>query len=317
MIPAVDLCAIHFDAPGWRGYLSWLGAEVPSYLKVFGPRLCMRAGADLAVYEAALARGDQAAIDVLVAAGGLQVDVDDYAAQLRDWRIRSVVHGGEWPVEGWGTGNELVAAMAHRHPDVYTAFAGVSLRDPDRALKEIERLHAGLAIAGVSLTPFIDDADVSAAGLERFFGSLQDLGLPVWLHTGQNFARNRPLASTTWEHVDAIARSFPELPVIVGHGGWPWIREVVALCQRHPNVYVECSTHRASTMSRSGSGWEPLLLHARGSIRDKVLFGSTTWTTSKSQRELADEVEGLGLGTQTTGAWLHGNAEAALGMAAP
>jgi hypothetical protein len=89
---------------------------------------------------------------------------------------------------------------------------------------------------------------------------------------------------------------------------------MVAVCQRHPNVYLEFSTYRASHMAVPGSGWEPLLAYGRTTIRDKVLFGSVEWAHGLTVRELADEVAALDVEPAVIARWLHDNAANLLGI---
>jgi predicted TIM-barrel fold metal-dependent hydrolase len=134
------------------------------------------------------------------------------------------------------------------------------------------------------------------------------------MHTGHNLSRTKPIDVCTWRHVDAIARGHPRLTIVCGHAGWPWLLETVAVCQRHPNVYVEFSTHRATNMAIPGSGFEPLLAYGRTTIRDKVLFGSVEYAHGLTVRELADEVAALGFEADVTSRWLHDNAASVLGI---
>jgi predicted TIM-barrel fold metal-dependent hydrolase len=171
-------------------------------------------------------------------------------------------------------------------------------------------------VAGASLIPFFDAADLLGDGAQRLFARIAELQLPVWIHTGQHFATERPLDVCSWRHVDAIATRHPDLKLIVGHGGWPWVAPMVAVCQRHRNVYLDLSTHRGPHMRAPGSGWEPVLLHGRGSIRRQIVFGSTSWTHGLTPRQLADELVAPDLDPVTARAWLHDNALRALAPAA-
>jgi len=44
-------------------------------------------------------------------------------------------------------------------------------------------------------------------------------------------------------HVDAWALDFPELTIVGGHVGFPWIDEIVSLALKYPNFYVDTSAY--------------------------------------------------------------------------
>src|SRR5947209_1137952 len=46
-------------------------------------------------------------------------------------------------------------------------------------------------------------------------------------------------------YVDRVAVDFPELRIVAGHIGWPWTEEMIAIAQKHPNVWIDTSAHVA------------------------------------------------------------------------
>jgi predicted TIM-barrel fold metal-dependent hydrolase len=90
---------------------------------------------------------------------------------------------------------------------------------------------------------------------------------------------------------------------------------MLAVAQRHADVYLEFSSHRPARMGVPGSGWEALLALGTTSVRTRVLFGSTSWTQARPPAALADEVTRLGLPDDVVRAWLHDNARRLLGSA--
>jgi predicted TIM-barrel fold metal-dependent hydrolase len=91
--------------------------------------------------------------------------------------------------------------------------------------------------------------------------------MPVMIHTGTSIfpgARNKfgdPI------HVDDVAVDFPELTIILAHGGRPlWMSTCVFLIRRHPNVYMDISSIPPQNLLTYFPQLERLA--------DKVLFGS-------------------------------------------
>ncbi|MBB4660650.1 amidohydrolase family protein [Conexibacter arvalis] len=314
--PVIDVCGILYDAPSWEAYLRTFAARTPAYLSVFAGRFAVLAGLDPRVVAETARRDPVAAAELLIAAGTLDADVRAHVEALdRDGVRAQVIAGGHAELaSGDGTINDRVAALAAEAPGRLVPFAGLSLREGSDAVGELRRCVGELGMRGAAITHFLDDADPLGAASRAVYVEAEQLGVPLWIHTGHNLSsRHRP-DHCTWRELDAIARDHPQLTLIAGHGGWPWVLEMVSICQRHVNVHLEISSHRPARMAIAGSGWEPLLAHGATTIRSKVLFGTMSWVHDCSIRELADEVEQLGIGDRTARRWLHDNAARVLGL---
>lgn len=312
----IDVCEVVFDAPSWRAYLTSFVTAAPRYLRVFGGRLCRLAGVDRDAYRAALERDPHEAIELLIAGGRLDVDPDAHVAALRAQGVRrQVIHGGPWATPS-GNVNDHVAAIAAGRPEL-VFWAGLSLRDPDAAVRELERSRDELGAQGLSLIPFVDQVDPGGPELEPIFAAAEDAGLPVWLHCGNHFGAAE-LEISTWRQLDRLAERHPRLVLVAGHGGWPWMTEMVAVLRRQPNVYVDSSSHPAAIVTRPGSGWDPLLAHLEGPLARQVLFGTTTWVTGQTAGALGDQLDAAlrahGVPDRDVRSWLHDNAARLLGL---
>ena len=311
----VDVCAMATDTDGARAYLRRLAEEAPDYLRRFATGLCHAFGGEEAAYRGLVEEGRLAeAVDVLTAELPDRVDLDAYLTDLDTQGIGyQVLHGVPEEYADGDSVNDSLAALAARAPHRLQAWLGLSLRDPDRAVAEVESCPER-GLRGVTVNPFLDGTGPLEERNAPVFAAAERLGLPVWLHTGQHFVAERPLDICSWWHVDRLAGRHPDLPIVVGHAGWPWVRELVAVAQRHRRVRLEISSHRPSQMPAPGSGWEPLLAAGSGPIRRKVLFGSCAWVHRVPLGRLATEVRELGLGEAATRDWLSHNARRLLGL---
>jgi len=69
-------------------------------------------------------------------------------------------------------------------------------------------------------------------------------------------------------YIDFVARDFPELTIIISHGGYPWVNEMIIVAQRNANVYLELSEYEAFPMS------EAYVQAINTIIGDKTLYAS-------------------------------------------
>lgn len=313
-VPIIDVCGGVFDAVGWRSYLTRFAFEAPGYLRGFGRRLALRSGIAAEAYDDAVASQPETVVDMLVEHGGLAVSLEEHVHRLRQQGVVHQVLQGGSPDKYDVDLNARVASWAAQAPDLLQAWCGLNLADPTGSVSELERCVGPLGARGVYLTPFFDGIPADDDSCMCIYQRAEELGVPVWVHTGMTLASNRPISLSTWAHIDRLAVRFPELTLIAGHGGWPWVLEGMAVLQRHPNVYLDFSAYRPAYISRPGSGWEPLLNYGRSILSHKILFGSVSWVHRLTIRELADEVLDLPIGADAAHAWLHDNAARILGL---
>ena len=65
-----------------------------------------------------------------------------------------------------------------------------------------------------------------------------------------------------------MARDFPELTLIMSHGGYPFVNEAIFACMRNANVYMDLSEYELAPMA------EVYVDALNKMIGDKVIFAS-------------------------------------------
>ena len=143
--------------------------------------------------------------------------------------------------------NEFAAKYAARDPQRIIAFGGLmpdAVADPE---KEVDRI-AHLGIRGIKFQPphqqFHANAYVHGMdSLRHVYKRAAARGLVVMIHTGTSIfpgARNRfghPM------DVDDVAVDFPDLQIVMAHGGRPlWMDEAMFVLRRHKNVWLDVSS---------------------------------------------------------------------------
>ena len=63
------------------------------------------------------------------------------------------------------------------------------------------------------------------------------------IYSTMNYANDRPYDLGHPRHLDQIAMDFPELRIVAGLSGWPWVPDLVGLMRRHPNLYCDTAAH--------------------------------------------------------------------------
>lgn len=192
-------------------------------------------------------------------------------------------------------------------PDRLLAFGGVHPRFTKDPAGDVRRL-VDLGVRGLKLHPphqvfgITDYRDKGMKALEAIYAACQEEKLPVMIHTGTSIfpgARSRlgdPIG------VDDVAIDFPELEIVLAHGGRPlWPETAVFLLRRFPNVHIDIS----GIPPRRLQHYFPRLEE----FADKVLFGSD-WPAPgvPPLEEIIGGIEAVPLSSEARSKIMGGNA---------
>jgi predicted TIM-barrel fold metal-dependent hydrolase len=149
--------------------------------------------------------------------------------------------------------NEVVAAVAARHPDRFIPFAGADVMRGAAAVREVEHWVRTAGFRGLSLRPFMINLPADDRHYYPFYEKCVELDVPVSVHASANWTRNRSSDLGHPRHFDQVACDFPELKLILSHAGYPWVLEACLLAWKHPNLYLELAAHRSDHDSGQGA----------------------------------------------------------------
>jgi predicted TIM-barrel fold metal-dependent hydrolase len=145
--------------------------------------------------------------------------------------------------------NRFVGDFCRGHEDRLVPVGGVHPRLSKDPAGDLERIVERHGIRVLKLHPphqlFAMNAyrDGGALpGLATLYERAASMGVPVLVHTGTSVfpgARNKygdPMA------LDDVAVDFPDLTIVMAHGGRPlWMEACRFLLRRHPNVFMDLS----------------------------------------------------------------------------
>jgi predicted TIM-barrel fold metal-dependent hydrolase len=147
-----------------------------------------------------------------------------------------------------------------------------------------------------------------------FYEKCVELGIPLSIHTWANWTKSRPSEFGHPRFIDEVACHFPDLVVIMSHGGYPWVLEACLVAWKHRNVYLELAAHRPKYFAAPGAGWEPLMRFGQRTIADKIQFGTGAFLLNWPHAELTGEVRALPVADDVLEKWLWRNAASLLGI---
>ena len=185
------------------------------------------------------------------------------------------------PAVGFVVPNDYVAAYVSEHREKLIGFASVDPRDAD-APAELRHAIENLGLEGLKLGPIYQHFDPLSERAFAVYEVAQELGLPVIWHQGTTFVRDAPLEWARPITLDAVARAFPRLRIVIAHLGHPWMEEAMATIRKHPTLFSDIS----ALESRPWQYYNGLVSAVEYGVQDKILFG-TDYPFSTVERTLA------------------------------
>jgi predicted TIM-barrel fold metal-dependent hydrolase len=169
--------------------------------------------------------------------------------------------------------NRFVGEFARQDRKRLIPFGSVHPKRSKDPRRDVERLASKWEMGGMKIHPphqlFAANAYVDGKfpALRTIYKTAERLRMPVMIHTGTSIfpgARSKygdPMA------IDDVAQDFPDLRILMAHGGRPlWCDTAFYLLRRHANVVLDIS----SIPPRRLLEWFPRLEE----ISSKVVFGS-------------------------------------------
>jgi predicted TIM-barrel fold metal-dependent hydrolase len=228
------------------------------------------------------------------------IAADEALSGLMAEGAAKVVASAWWGPQSPMITNEEVAAIVRRHPDQVIGIASADLRRPMDGVRELRRCVKQHGFKGLRVLPWLWGLPPDNRRYYPLYAECVELGVPFCTQVGHAGPMLPSEPGRPIPYLDHVAHEFPELVIVGGHIGVPWLGEMISLMMKHPNVYVDTSAYKATRYPRE------LVDYMRGPGKRKVLFG-----TNYPMLTLAQCLEGLdqlGLSDDTLGLFLAGNA---------
>lgn len=162
-----------------------------------------------------------------------------------------------------------VAAIVSRYPDRLVGLAPI---DPVSRRAAIAAVDSAIAagMKGVVIEPGLlaSPMHLDDARMYPIYAHCEDRKVPVLFMAGGNAGPD--CTYTSPEHIDRVARDFPTLKIISGHGNWPWVAEIIHVCYRRPNLWLSPDMYIFGGMP----GALDYINAANGFMADRFLFAT-------------------------------------------
>jgi predicted TIM-barrel fold metal-dependent hydrolase len=210
-------------------------------------------------------------------------------------------------------------ALKHSNEDIHDLVKGrreligvgsvnPQLQGPKAVIHEIERAVRQLGLVGINVEPGFGEPPIKADHPVLFtvYETCQHLDVPVFLMSGPT---SPSLDYTDPAAIGRVASAFPDLPIVVYHGAWPYVNEVLGVAFRHPNVFL------VPDMYLFLPGGSLYVEAGNGFLRDQLMFATSY--PFRAMKQTVDDFLALPWKDEVLDAILHGNAERVLKLGAP
>ena len=166
--------------------------------------------------------------------------------------------------------NEEVAEYTRAYPDRIFGLAAVNLHDPVQAVKELDHYVRKEGFVGLRVVPWLWNLPPTDPHYWPLYVKCIELDIPFLTQVGHTAPACPSEVGRPIPYIDTVALKFPDLKIVMGHIGYPWAAETVAVAWKHKNAYIDTSA------------WSPkyyapeLIKFANTTGKHKVMFG-TNW----------------------------------------
>lgn len=203
--------------------------------------------------------------------------------------------------------NENVAQHVATAPHRFKGLASVNLHDPMGAVRDIRKWVEGEKFVGVRMVPWLWDLPPNDRRYYPIYAACIEAGVPFCTQIGHTGPLCRSEPGRPIPYLEDVLLDFPELVVVAGHVGFPWIDEVISLAHKFPNFYVDTSAYVVRRLP------ETLVRFMREEGQSRVLFG-TNWPMLSPQRCL-EGLDQLGIAGDARESFLSLNARRVFNLA--
>ena len=220
-----------------------------------------------------------------------------------DFGLLSAWHGPTGPL----IGNDEVAGWVAEHPGRFAGLAGVDLRKPLEAVRELRRCVGELGFKGLRVIPWLWELPPNDRRYYPVLAACAELGVPFCTQVGHTGPLRTSETGRPIPYIDDVAIDFPELVIVCGHIGYPWTEEMVAVARKHENVYIDTSAYTTRRYPPE------LVRYLQRDGRSKVMFGSNHPMIAPAKA--LEHLDALELDDEARALFLGGNAQRVFGLA--
>jgi uncharacterized protein len=151
----------------------------------------------------------------------------------------------------------------------FRGLASIDLHQPMAAVREIRRWVDGKTFIGVRVVPWLWDLPPNDRRYYAIYAACVDAGVPFCTQIGHTGPLKRSETGRLIPYLEEVLLDFPELVVVAGHVGFPWLDELVTLTVKFRHFRLR-PTPTAARVCRLDEGYWEKPSHVRHKLADAL-----------------------------------------------
>jgi uncharacterized protein len=164
--------------------------------------------------------------------------------------------------------NERLAELQTRYPGRFVGFAGIDVSNTVHdAVAETDKAVQSLGLKGIFIEPGrCLQSSPDDPRIYPVYEKCIELGVPVNVMSGPYAGPD--IGCSEPKHIDRLCTRYPDLKVILGHGAYPFVQEILGVAFKHTNLFISPDMY---VFAPGGKGY---IEAANGALRDQLIYGS-------------------------------------------
>lgn len=179
-------------------------------------------------------------------------NMDEIADELRaaDFMRAIIVGRDAETTYQFKPNHKEIIPFLKKYPDLFIGFAGIDPHKGMEAVYQLDKLVKDDGFSGAAIDPMYARIRSNHERYYPIYAKCCELDIPIIITTGLSpSSPGVTMDSSAPIYIDAVARDFPMLKIILSHGGYPWVSETIGLAIRNSNVYLELSECETQPLS--------------------------------------------------------------------
>lgn len=164
--------------------------------------------------------------------------------------------------------NEEVAEQVAAAPGRFRGVASVDLFRPMDAVRDIRRWVERSKFVAVRVVPWLWDLPPTDRRYYPVYAACIEAGVPLCTQIGHTGPLRSSETGRLIPYLEQVMLDFPELVVVGGHVGFPWIDELTTMAVKFEHFYVDTSAYVLHRLPPAFVDW------MKGIGSRRVMFGS-------------------------------------------
>jgi len=168
---------------------------------------------------------------------------------------------------GW-IENDEVYEIVKKYPKRFVGVGCIDATNRRQALDDVDRCINEYGFKAIVIEPGTHAVGMYADDrrLYPIYSKCADMGIPVFLMVGGNAGPDVSYSDPV--HVEHVAIDFPEMKIVIIHGGWPWVTHILHVAYRRSNIYV------SADVSMLFPGGDQFVTAINSYLSDRFLYSS-------------------------------------------